>query len=140
MCDRECEDDERDEAEDVRGYTLGLALATLSGVGLGWLGRESLLTSMPVMSFIPTPKNRESFAARSRRMRNIGSEGLSSDALAGLGDPVSSGDIGASWECAVGGDVGADMDPEDAPQWDRFEKGGGLGGRNALRIGDVSGA
>lgn len=89
---------------------------------------------MPVMSFIPTPKKRESFAARMRRMRNIGSEGLTSDALAGLVKPGEMGEARGGWD--IGGEAGADAHPEELPQWNMVTKGGGLTARNTLRIGD----
>lgn len=96
-------------------------------------GRGSLPTSMPVMSFIPTPKKRESLAARMRRIRNIGSEGLASDAFT-LAKPGEMGEAGARWD--RGGEAGADTDPEELPQWNMVTKGGGLTVRNTLRIGD----
>ena len=57
------------------------------------------------MSCRPTPKNRESFAARKRRARKLGSSGvLPSDAAAG-DEGESGGETGA------GGEVGAEMEP-----------------------------
>ena len=93
-----------------------------------------MVTSIPVMSFIPTPKKRESFAARRRRMRNIGSEGLTSDALSGLARPGEIGEGGGNWD--VGGEAGADTDREELPHWNMVTKGGGLTARNTPRIGD----
>lgn len=77
----------------------------------------SSATSMPVMSWRPTPKKRESFAARMRRMRKSGSEGLVSEALFGpdSGEEASGGE----------GEVGVAGSPDD-PQWNMFNKGAGL--------------
>lgn len=77
----------------------------------------SSVTSMPAMSCRPTPKNRESFAARMRRMRNSGSDGLVSDALFGpdSGEGASIGEIGGERDAGEG-----------LPQWNMLRKGGGL--------------
>ena len=77
----------------------------------------SSVTSMPAMSCRPTPKNRESFAARMRRMRNSGSDGLVSDGLFGpdSGEGASTGESGGERDAGEG-----------LPQWNMLRKGGGL--------------
>ncbi len=99
----EWDDDER--ADGALGVLSWLSAGPSTLLGIG-----SLLTSIPVMSFIPTPKKRESLAARRRRMRNIGSEGLASDAFTGLAKAGEMGEAGARWD--IGGEAGADTDPE----------------------------
>ena len=126
--ERGCEWDDDERTDEVPG-TL-----SLSSMVTSWpRGAGPLVTNIPVISFIPTPKKRESFAARRRRMRNTGSEGLTSDAPSGLAKP---GEIREDGENCDSGEAGADTDPEELPHWNIVMKGGGLTARNTLRIGD----
>ena len=90
---------------------------------------EGMEMSVGVRSWYPTPKKRESFAARRRRVRKSGSGGLGSTALAGAEGGSGSGLL------IVGGEVGADAEP----QWNMLAKGGGLARRLVVRMGVVSG-
>ena len=61
----------------------------------------------------------------------MGSEGLTS---VGLAKASERGDAGV--RCDIGGEAGADTDPEELPQGNMGTKGGGLTARNTLRIGE----
>lgn len=83
--------------------------------------------SMPAMSFRPTPKKRESFAARMRRTRKCGSEGC-----------MAVGDSGRAKGEATGGDVGAATGAVAEPRMNVVWVAEGLAWKD-LRTGEESG-
>lgn len=119
--------DELDSRNSRRGGEAGFAAISGAAAPAGGEGGELPLRSMPAISFKPTPKKRESFAARMRRTRKCGSEGCAVD-----------GGSGRAVGEATGGDVGADTEVVAEPQRNIVWLAGGLGSKDS-RIGEESG-